>query len=58
MKRYNPNTKYGRRKNRETAQRNIDNYNDDEKFKHGLFNGCFVLIVLGLYCLYLILKGK
>ena len=56
MARHNPNTKYGRRKNREEAQRNIENYSDDEKMTYNLFMGCFVFVAL-IICLIVVAFG-
>ena len=56
MARHNPNTKYGRRKNREEAQRNIDNYDDKEKFVFWILNFIFVVVAL-IICFIVIAMG-
>jgi len=53
---YNPNSKYGRRKNREQAQRNINNYNDKEKVQYNLFMGCTTIILLLIFALITFIK--
>ncbi|NDV46261.1 hypothetical protein D0T49_04300 [Paludibacter sp. 221] len=46
-KQYNPYTKYGRRKAREQAERNISNYTPEEKRKHdNTMLGCNALLVI------------
>lgn len=54
---YNPNSKYGRRKNREQALRNINNYNNKEKAQYNLFMGCFTMTILVIFALITILKN-
>lgn len=48
MRQYNPYTKYGRRKAREQAQQNIDNYTAEEKKEYKKIElGCgFVFIII------------
>lgn len=58
MARHNPNTKYGRRKNREEAQTNINNYNDEEKLRYNFFMGCFVIVVFIICIIVIAFGGK
>ena len=44
---YNPYTQYGRRKLREQAYRNIENYSPEEKEDYNKFNcGCQIAILI------------
>lgn len=58
MESHNPNTKYGRRKNREEAQRNIDNYSEDEKWRHNIMMGCGTVILLLIAAVVIIIKNS
>ncbi|WP_299681080.1 hypothetical protein [uncultured Tenacibaculum sp.] len=62
MPSYNPNTKYGRRKNREEFQRNYNNKTEEEKRKLDQQVGCarFVLFIIAMIVCFVIiaLGGK
>jgi len=58
MASHNPNTKYGRRKNREEAQRNIDNYSEDEKWRYNIMMGCSTVILLLIAAVVIIIKNS
>lgn len=45
MKRYNPNTPYGRRRNRDTAQQRINSYTPKQKAQ---YNCCLAIVVGGI----------
>ena len=57
MKQYNPYTKYGRRKAREQAQRNIENYSPEERKEYNKIKfGCeFTLLLIFIIVCLLIL---
>lgn len=57
MASHNPNTKYGRRKNREEAQRNIDNYTPGQKMWYNIAVGCATIILLFIFAVITIIKN-
>lgn len=59
MRQYNPSTKYGRRKAREQAYRNIENYTPEEKNEYNKIKfGCgftiFIIFIVVCVLIFLI----